>query len=115
MNKILSVLLAAVLSSCAGGSSMFYMNPVGGINPGMSMSEVNEIMGQRDSFKTLPYKGIDYTLFKYVNRMCTPPYIPDKCTFSIIFKEDKVVEVDTFFLEGSRQKVYTGVYTIFNK
>ena len=114
MNRVFSVILVVVLSGCAGGGSMFHMNPVGNINPNMSMSEVNDIMGKRDSFKTVPYKGNDYTLFKYVNRMCTPPNVMDRCTFSIIFKDGKVVEVDTFFLEGSRQKVYTGIYTIFN-
>ena len=115
MNKIHTLILVVVLSGCAaGGGSMFHINPVADINPNMSMSEVNDIMGKRDSFKTVPYEGSDYTLFRYVNRMCTPPNVMDRCTFSIIFRNGKVVEVDTFFLEGSRQKIYTGIYTIFN-
>tara|TARA_B110000914_G_C15037598_1_gene253810 strand:+ start:60 stop:413 length:354 start_codon:yes stop_codon:yes gene_type:complete len=114
MNKIQSIVLIIILSGCAaGGGSIFHINPVGGINPGMSISEINEIMGTRDSFKTKTHEGADYTLFKYVNRNCAPPNVMDKCDFSIIFKNGKVAEVDTFYLEGSRVKTHVGISTIF--
>jgi len=110
MNKILPIILVVVLSGCAGG-----MSGMQKINPGMSINTVLEIMGDRDSFKTRLKGNDEYTLFKYTNRVCSPyTNFIEKCDFSIIFKNGKAIETDTFFLESSRERRVTSISSIFN-
>ena len=109
MNKMHILLLVVVLSGCASG-----LQNMAKINPGMSMNDVTEIMGNRDSFKNVQKDGHEYTLFKYTNRHCNlHTSLREKCNFSIIFKNGKVIETDSFFLEGSREKNVTGTSIIF--
>lgn len=109
MNKIHTLILVVVLSGCASG-----LQNMAKINPGMSMNDVTEIMGNRDSFKSVQKDGHEYTLFKYTNRHCNAHMsLREKCNFSIIFKNGKVIETDSFFLEGSREKNVTGTSIIF--
>ena len=109
MNRVLAVILVVVLSGCASGTQSMAK-----INPGMNMNDVIEIMGNRDSFKNVQKDGHEYTLFKYTNRHCNAHVsFREKCNFSIIFKNGKVIETDTFFLEGSREQHVTGTSIIF--
>ena len=111
MNKIFTIMLMVILSGCASGTQLMKK-----INPGMNMNEVKEIMGNRDSFKTAEKGGVEYTQFTYSNRFCNANWsLREACDFTIIFKNGKVVETNTDFLEDSRERVVnqSGISTIF--
>ena len=68
------------------------------VKPLMTSSQVEQIMGASDSFKVAQKDGNDYVLNQWTNRLCNdwwnrvPAHGEDKCTFYIVFKDDKVVE-----------------------
>jgi len=85
MNRVLAVILVVVLSACATTRTL------SNINPGMSFDEVNNVMGKRDSFQLVEKNGINYTLFKWNNHLCSG-WAWDRCSFLVIFKEGRVIE-----------------------
>jgi len=88
MRKALICCLMLLLIGCASGTQVMQK-----IDPGMSPQEVEELMGRRDSFKTVEKDGSMYTLYQYTNRYCNANQsLWDKCDFFIIFKNNKVIE-----------------------
>jgi hypothetical protein len=84
----MGLLIAILTVSCASG-----VQKMRKLNPGMSPSEVNLIMDERDSFSTVEENGDIYTLYQYTNQFCNAHVsLNDKCDFFVIFKNDKVVE-----------------------
>lgn len=82
------LLFAVLLISCASG-----VQKMRKIDPGMNVIEVNQIMGRRDSFRSVEYKGNVYTLYQYTNQYCNAHVsLYDKCDFFVIFKNGKVIE-----------------------
>ena len=77
-----------MIASCASG-----VQKMRKIDPGMSVSEINNIMGRRDSFRSVDVDGSTFTLFQYTNQFCNAHVtLHEKCDFFVIFKEGKVVE-----------------------
>jgi hypothetical protein len=63
------------------------------VDPGMSYSEVQKVMGKRDSFSTAVNNGSTYALHKYTNRLCNGHVsIDEKCDFYIVYENDLVIE-----------------------
>ena len=94
---IATVALALVCIACASG-----VQQMGKIQPDMTPSEVNEIMEDRDSFKSIEKDGATFTLFQYTNRYCNwNVSVDEKCGFFVIFKNQKVVEIGTKYVRGS--------------
>jgi len=88
MKYFIIILTLVFLNGCASG-----VQKMRKLNPGMSPTEVNTIMGTRDGFSTIENKGDSYTLFKYTNQFCdTSVTFNEKCDFFIIFKNNKVIE-----------------------
>ena len=88
---LISILVLFSLVSCASG-----VQKLRKIQPGMSLYEVNEIMGERDGFRVAEKDGSKFTLFSYTNQFCNAHVsIYDKCDFFVIFKDDKVIETGT--------------------
>src|SRR5690606_29639165 len=86
--RVTNLLIFSLLISCASG-----VQKLRKINPGMSPSEVTQIMGTRDSFKSAENEGSTFTLFQYTNQLCNGHVsIYEKCDFFVIFKDNKVVE-----------------------
>ena len=57
------------------------------------MTEVDQIMEERDSFRTTEKDGDTYTLYQYTNQFCNAHVsMYDKCDFFVIFKNGKLVE-----------------------
>jgi hypothetical protein len=77
-----------ILSGCASG-----LQKLRKIDPGMSMTDVEAIMGRRDSFATAEHEGRQFMLHKYTNRLCNA-HVPlyEKCDFYVIFRDSAVVE-----------------------
>lgn len=65
MKVVIAFLLAAVCVACASG-----VQKMRKIQPDMTPAEVNEIMGDRDGFKTVEKDGATFTLFQYTNQLC---------------------------------------------
>ncbi len=89
MKRIVILLIVAVaLGGCASG-----VQKMRKIDPGMSTSEVDQIMGRRDSFRTVEYQGNTYTLYQYTNQYCNAHVsLYEKCDFFVILKDGKVIE-----------------------
>lgn len=89
MKKIfISLIVVVLLTGCASG-----VQKMRKLDPGMTPSEVDQIMGRRDSFKSVEHQGSTYTLYQYTNQYCNfNQSMYDKCDFFIIFKDRKVVE-----------------------
>ena len=87
--RILAVILISVfIASCASG-----VQNMRKLNPGMSPSEVDQIMGKRDSFSTVEKAGDIYTLYQYTNQFCNAHVsMYEKCDFFVIFKNNKIIE-----------------------
>lgn len=80
-----SILLAA---GCASG-----VQKMRKIDPGMNFSEVDAVMGRRDSFRSAESDGSTYTLYQYTNQFCNAHVsIYEKCDFFVIFRDGKVIE-----------------------
>ena len=62
------------------------------IDPGMSLEQVDDVMGRRDGFSSAQLGGDNYLLYKYINRFCNAHASFDKCDFYVIFKGNKVIE-----------------------
>ena len=89
MKKTLISLIAVVLLvGCASG-----VQKMRKLDPGMNTSEVDQIMGRRDSFRTVEHQGNTYTLYQYTNQFCNAHVnMYEKCDFFVIFKDGKVIE-----------------------
>jgi hypothetical protein len=89
VTKSLTILLISILlTSCASG-----VQKMRKLNPGMTTTEVDEIMGPRDSFRTVENNGDEYTLYQYTNQFCNAHVdMRDKCDFFVILKNGKLVE-----------------------
>lgn len=88
MKKLIVIVLIASIFGCASGVQLLRR-----VEPGMSPSQVDEIMGRRDSFRSAEYDGSNYTLYEYHNRYCNAHRsLYDKCDFYVIFEDDRVVE-----------------------
>lgn len=82
------LIIMALSSGCASG-----VQKMRDLEPGMTPSDVEKIMGKRDSFKSVEHQGSTYTLYQYTNQYCNfNQSMWDKCDFFIIFKDQKVVE-----------------------
>jgi len=98
MNKILPIILVVVLSGYIKNVQAESIQAMQDIKPLMTTSEVIEIMGASDSFKVAKKEGKNYILNQWTNRLCNdwwnrvPAYGEDKCTFYIVFEDDKVIE-----------------------
>lgn len=76
------------------------------IQPDMTPSEVNEIMGERDGFKTVEKDGATFTLFQYTNQLCNGHVsIEEKCDFYVIFKNQRVIEIGTKYVRGAAPRM----------
>ena len=59
----------------------------------MTNSQVDQVMGKRDSFSTIEKDGSVYTLYKYTNQFCNAHVtLNEKCDFFVIFKNNRVIE-----------------------
>lgn len=97
--KLLSfVIIALLVQSCASGTQKLEK-----IDPGMSFSEVNEVMGRRDSFKTIQQGSDTFTLYQYTNNLCNGHVsMYDKCDFFVIFKNGGVIETGVADVRSNR-------------
>jgi len=87
MRLIIFVIVLAI-TGCASG-----VQKMRKIDPGMSFSEIDTIMGRRDSFRSVDYDGNTYTLYQYTNQFCNfHVSMYEKCDFFVIFKDGKVKE-----------------------
>ena len=76
------------MMSCASG-----VQKMRKLNPGMSPSEVDIIMEERDSFSTVEKDGDVYTLYQYTNQFCNAHVsLNEKCDFFVILKNNKLIE-----------------------
>lgn len=109
MKYIILAAFIALISGCASG-----VQKLRKIDPGMSSAEVNEIMGQRDGFKTAEKGGISYVLYEYTNQLCNGHIsFYEKCDFFVVFKDGKVIETGTKNVRANApQMTYI---SIFNK
>ena len=88
MKIYILLLLSIFMTSCASG-----VQKMRKLNPGMSPSEVNIIMEERDSFSTVEKDGDTYTLYQYTNQFCNAHVsLNEKCDFFVIFKNNKLIE-----------------------
>ncbi len=77
-----------ILSSCASG-----VQKLRKIDPGMSIADVEAIMGRRDSFAMAEHEGRQFILHKYTNRLCNAHVsLYEKCDFYVVFRDSAVVE-----------------------
>ena len=91
MKYITLAALIISISGCASG-----VQKLRKIEPGMSSAEVNEIMGQRNGFKTAEKNGSSFVLYEYTNQLCNGHIsIHEKCDFFVVFKDGKVIETGT--------------------
>ena len=85
---LFSLLLMFAIIGCASG-----VQKMRKIDPGMTQEQVDDIMGRRDSFKTVEQDGNIFTLYQYTNQFCNAHVsMYEKCDFFIIFKNGKVIE-----------------------
>lgn len=88
MKNIILFLSVALLVGCASG-----VQKMRKLEPGMSTSEVDEIMGKRDSFRSAESNDDTYVLYQYTNQFCNAHVnLNEKCDFFVVFKNGKVVE-----------------------
>lgn len=77
-----------LLSSCASG-----VQKLRKIQPGMSVAQVDQIMGDRDGFRIAKKDGSTFILYSYINHYCNAHVsMLEKCDFFVIFQNDKVIE-----------------------
>ncbi len=84
------IALLLILSSygCLSGLQLLRQ-----VDAGMSIEEIEVIMGRRDGFSTVQRDGHEYTLFQYINKLCDPTVNNrDYCDFYIILKDGYVIE-----------------------
>lgn len=98
MKRAILLLILVLAQSCASGTQKLEQ-----IDPGMDFSEVELIMGRRDSFKTVEKGNETFTLFQYTNNLCNGhvSYL-DKCDFFVIFKNGKVIETGVSNVRNNR-------------
>ncbi|MDA3916733.1 MAG: hypothetical protein PF690_07145 [Deltaproteobacteria bacterium] len=88
MRLIIIVIIIVAIAGCASG-----VQKMRKIDPGMSYSDIDNIMGRRDSFRTVEKDGNTYTLYQYTNQFCNAHVtLHEKCDFFVIFKDGRVVE-----------------------
>jgi hypothetical protein len=98
---IVTLSLAIVCIACASG-----VQKMGKIQPDMTPAEVNEIMGDRDGFKTVEKDGATFTLFQYTNQLCNGHVsVNEKCDFYVIFKNQRVIEIGTKYVRGAAPRM----------
>jgi len=87
--SIIIVLTAIILiGGCASG-----VQKMRKLNPGMSPSDIDQIMGKRDSFSTVEKNGDIYILYQYTNQFCNAHVsIYEKCDFFVIFRNNQLIE-----------------------
>lgn len=86
--KLVLIIIFVFLVGCASG-----VQKMRNIDPGMTLQEVNTVMGRRDSFKSAEKDGSIYTLYQYTNQYCNAHVsLWEKCDFFIIFRDEKVIE-----------------------
>lgn len=82
------VIAVVILSGCASG-----VQKLRKIDPGMSLVDVEAIMGRRDSFATAEHEGRQFILHKYTNRLCNAHMsLYEKCDFYVVFRDGAVIE-----------------------
>jgi len=85
---IVTVMFLISLTSCASG-----IQKLRKIDPGMTMAEVEAVMGRRDSFSSAEHEGHSFVLHKYTNRLCNGHVsLQEKCDFYIVYRDNSVVE-----------------------
>jgi hypothetical protein len=63
------------------------------VEPGMTLGQVEAIVGYSHSSKMVQNDGSAYTLYRYENCLCNPNLsMWARCDFLVIFKNGKVVE-----------------------
>ncbi len=88
IKKSILLFISLFLISCASG-----VQNLRKIEPGMTSSEVESLMGRRDGFSSAQHEGDTYVLHKYINRLCNAHVsIYDKCDFYIIYRNGFVIE-----------------------
>ena len=86
--SVVFLLLALLLMGCASG-----VQKMRKIDPGINVTEVDQILGRRDSFRSVEHEGDTYTLYQYTNQFCNANVsLYEKCDFFVIFKNGKVIE-----------------------
>jgi hypothetical protein len=77
-----------IFAGCASG-----VQKLRKIDPGMSIADVEAIMGRRDSFAMAEHDSRQFILHKYTNRLCNAHVsLYEKCDFYIVFRDGAVVE-----------------------
>ena len=88
LKKTILIAILVCMVACASG-----VQKMRKVDPGMSAQDVENIMGRRDSFKSVEKNDHTYTLYQYTNQYCNAHVsLWEKCDFFIIFKDDKVIE-----------------------
>ena len=87
-NLLIFLVVALLFSGCGSG-----VQKMRKLDPGMDASEVDQIMGRRDSFRSVEHEGNTYTLYQYTNQYCNAHVsLYEKCDFFVIFRNGKVIE-----------------------
>ena len=79
--KVIFVIFLFLLASCATGEKMVRLEP------GMTKSQVIDVMGRPDGFKA---EG-DYEVLRYTNRLISG-WSWDRADYNVLLKNGKVVE-----------------------
>ncbi len=88
-HSAVAMLCLVLIAGCASG-----VQKLRKIDPGMSQSDVEAIMGRRDSFASAVHEGSSFTLHRYTNRMCNAHLsLHEKCDFYVVYRDERVVEV----------------------
>ncbi len=99
---ITAIAMLVVLFGCASG-----VQKLRKLDPGMSPTQVDQIMGRRDSFKTSTKDGAMFTLYQYTNHLCNGHVsIYEKCDFYVIFKNQKLIETGVKDVRSSRPNMH---------
>ena len=87
-NLLIFLLVSILFTRCASG-----LQKMQKLEPGMDMTEVDQIMGRHDSFRSVEHEGNTYNLYQYTNRYCNA-YVNlyEKCDSFVIFRNGKVIE-----------------------
>jgi len=93
------VLIISFVAGCVTGEK------VANISPGMTKSQVFEIMGKSDGFRKIG----EYETYKYVNRLISG-WSWDRADYTFIFKNDQLVEYGPGQV---RERNVGGLHTVF--
>ena len=86
--RLIIFAMILTIAGCASG-----VQKMRKIDPDMSFSDIDTIMGRRDSFRSVEHEGNNYTLYQYTNQFCNAHVsMYEKCDFFVIFKNGKVLE-----------------------